>query len=262
MNSIKRVIKLLKKPEMSILPGHLAFFLILSLFPLFSLIGVVVSAFDFSNTSIIEVLNFLPTEITDILLPYLTDGLSVLNITFIIVGLYVASNSSSAIILASNVVYKFENKHYVHRKIKSIFMTFWLLVLVLFSLIVLGFGTFILQNLMNIGILKNITDGTYVLISLYKYLIGFVFIFITIKIIYTLAPDQRIKSKCVNIGALFTTIGIVVVTALFSVYITNFARYDILYGNLANIVTLMLLVYLIAYIFILGIAINSNFYEE
>jgi len=38
---IKKLIKIIKKPEMKILPGHLAFFLVLSLIPIITMIGYV-----------------------------------------------------------------------------------------------------------------------------------------------------------------------------------------------------------------------------
>ncbi len=262
MSKLKRFIELLKKPEMSILPAHLAFFLILSLFPLFSMIGVVISILPITTDEIIYALNSLPVDIANILLPFLTESASTFNIIFIIFGLYVSSNASSALIVASNSVYKIENKSYIHRKVKSIFMTFWLILLLLFTLIILAFGTFIIESLMNFGILENLTMHNYIIITVYKYLIGFAFIFFTIKILFTIAPDEIVKSRHVNIGALFTTLGIILVTTVYSFYISNFARYDILYGNLANIVALMLLVYFISYTFILGISLNSSYYNE
>ena len=40
---IKRILITIKRPEMAILPGQLAFFFVLSLVPIISLIGVVAS---------------------------------------------------------------------------------------------------------------------------------------------------------------------------------------------------------------------------
>ena len=45
-------------------------------------------------------------------------------------------------------------------------------------------------------------------------------------------------------------------------YINNIARYDLVYGNLANIVMLLLWIYALAYIFVLGLSINRMSYDE
>lgn len=73
-----------------------------------------------------------------------------------------------------------------------------------------------------------------------------------------MAPDRKIPSSYVNYGAIFTSISWVLVTTIYSYYINNFARYDVFYGGLANIVILMLWVYLLAYIFVIGIGLNYH----
>ena len=75
-----------------------------------------------------------------------------------------------------------------------------------------------------------------------------------------MAPDKKIPSQNVNGGAIFTTIGFILITSLYSYYIQEFANYSIFYGSLANIVILMLWVYLLSYVFVIGMAMN--YHEE
>ena len=77
-----------------------------------------------------------------------------------------------------------------------------------------------------------------------------------IKILYTMAPDKNIPSNQTNYGALFTTFGWIISTYIYSIYINNYARYSIFYGGLANLIILMLWLYLLAYIFTIGLALN------
>ena len=77
-----------------------------------------------------------------------------------------------------------------------------------------------------------------------------------------MAPDKKIPSKNVNGGAIFTTIGWILSTSLYSYYISHYANYSIFYGSLANIVILMLWVYLLSYIFVIGIAMNYHEEQE
>ena len=76
-----------------------------------------------------------------------------------------------------------------------------------------------------------------------------------------MAPDRRIASKYVNHGAAFTTIGWLLITAIYSYYANNVANYNLFYGGLSGIIILMMWVYMIAYIFVIGIAINTSTYH-
>ena len=71
-----------------------------------------------------------------------------------------------------------------------------------------------------------------------------------------MAPDKKIQAREVNKGAIFTSIGFVIVTYIYSAYTTNFAKYDVFYGNLASIVVLMIWFYLLSYIITIGLAFN------
>ncbi len=102
------------------------------------------------------------------------------------------------------------------------------------------------------GIITNIT----LLISVLKGPVSWFIIFVFIKIIFTMAPDKKIESHEVNKGAIFTTVGFILVTYVYSIYTTNFARYDVFYGNLASIVVLIIWFYLLSYIFTIGLALN------
>ena len=71
-----------------------------------------------------------------------------------------------------------------------------------------------------------------------------------------MAPDKPIPSRNVNYGAIFTSLGWVIITTIYSFYINNYANYSVIYGGLANLVILLLWFYLLAYIFVVGLALN------
>lgn len=267
MKRIKRYLleiwRLLRLPEMLILPGNLAFFLLLSLFPIITLFGAVASSLSLSMDGIINSLNgILPVGVAELIVPFITgSGFTSTNVLFIIIGFYLASNGPDSIITASNIVYQSENKNYVFRRIKAIFMTFWLMFLFIIILVFLAFGSFILKKILTFGALGEFISNHYMIITFWKLLLAFFFTFVVIKIIYTMAPDKQFKSKYVNKGAFFATLAIMIVTAIYSFYATNIAHYDVFYGNVANVAILMLLIYIISYIIVLGIAINHNSYQ-
>ena len=90
-----------------------------------------------------------------------------------------------------------------------------------------------------------------------KWPITFLIIYCNLKLIYTIAPSEQILSKDTTYGALFTTVIWTIATAIFSYYLQYFARYDIIYGNLSSLIILMIWIYLLAYVFVFGMAINT-----
>jgi membrane protein len=78
---------------------------------------------------------------------------------------------------------------------------------------------------------------------------------------YVIAPDENIPSNTTNKGALFSSIGWILATEIFAFCIDRFARYDIFYGSISNILVLLLWVYLLSYIYVFGMIINASIYK-
>lgn len=265
MEQIKKYIvsiyNIIIKREVRILPGHLAFFLVLSIMPIITLISYIASLFSFSMADVITVVNqFIPTEVEKLITPLLTTG-SKLSFFLMIIGFFIASNGTHSIILISNMLYDIKDRDYFSRRIKAFLILIMLMTIFAFILIFLGFGNMILKFILNFNLIPHIFDFIYNLFIYLKYPVAFVLTYFFIKATYVMAPDKKISSRYVKKGALFTTIGWIVVTSLYSFYANNLANYDLWYGGLSNLIVLMIWIYIIAYIFVLGIAINANEYH-
>lgn len=248
---------------MLILPGNLAFFLVLSVFPIIILIGLIASTFSLSLDSIVAFINEnLPRQISDIITTFISGKGIDFNVGFFTVTAFVlASNGPHSIIVTSNTLYNFEQGSYLNRRIKALILTILLVLLFIFIIVVLAFGNIIVKAIFEIGILKNLSSFAYSMFVYLKWPIAFFIIFFSIKLLYTIAPDYNIPSRYVNKGAIFTTLGWILTTAIYSYYVTHFSKYDIFYGSLSNIIILMMYIYFLSYILVLGIAINSSSYE-
>ena len=159
------------------------------------------------------------------------------------------------------MLYDIQDRNYVSRRIKAFLILVMLMTIFAFILIFLGFGNMILKFILNLNLIPNISSFIYYLFIYIKYPVAFVLTYFFIKATYVMAPDKRISSHYVKKGALFTTIGWIVVTSIYSYYANNLANYDLWYGGLSNIIVLMIWIYIISYIFVLGIAINVNEYH-
>ena len=260
----EKVFQMIKKPEMRILPGQLAFFLLLSIIPLFAIIAAVAGEFSLSIEALIKTINDnLPQEIAGFIVEII-DGKSLnMNIVvFCISGFILASNGPHSMIIGSNLLYKVKNKDFLTRRIKAILMTIILVMLFLFVLAVPAFGDKIVTLIINVISNAQIGKAIQIGYNILKYPTSLLIIYFFIKLLYTMAPDTTVKSRETTTGALFTTIGWIISTEIFSFYTSYFARYNLLYGSVANLLVLFLWIYLLSYIFVLGMALNASSREE
>ena len=248
---------------MSYLPGNLAFYMVLSIFPILTLIGIIASRFSININSFVNVIDTtLPGNIAPILESFVQGkGLDSNIGIFMIIGFFLASNGTDAIILASNNLYGFPNSDYLRRRIKAIFMIILLLLIFIFMLVFLAYGNKLLNFILSYVSDKKLVELIYRLFIILKWPFAILVIFFNVKLIYTIAPDWKVMSKHTTKGALFTTISWIIVIQIYSFWVTHFARYDLFYGSLSNIAVLMLLTFIISYILMVGIAINVKSYE-
>lgn len=261
---LRRLFNILCKKEMLTLPGQLAFFWLLAIVPTISLIAYGASMFNISTTFISDyITKTLGYNITNLIMPIIEEiKITPSLIVTLFITFYIASGSSSSIIVTSNSLYHFEDTSFIKRKIKSMVMTFILVSMVVFLLLVPTFGNKVVLILGQLNASNNIIRTVDFIFSLTRGPLAWLLVFFLIKIIYTMAPDGFVPSKYNNKGTLFTTFGINFVTLVYSYYVNNIAHYDILYGSLSHIVILMMWLYLIAYIIVIGIAINTEEYEN
>lgn len=260
---IIKIYKIIQIKEIKVLPGHLAFFVVLTIMPVISLITFTCSKFNVSVSDMFSfIFNFMPEKVAEIILPALNDSSSNYSLLFMIFGFIIASNGAHSIILVSNALYKFKNRGFFSRHIKAILMTIMLIIIFLIALVGVAFGNVILKLILDMNIFSNVGFDLYYYFSLIKYPVAFILIYYIIRAIYSMAPDTKILSRSVIPGSLFTTICWLVVTSFYSYYANNLANFDLFYGGISNIIILMMWIYVTSYIFVIGIAINSTNAKE
>lgn len=267
MNKLKKELKhlfnLINEPEMKILPSHLAFFTVLSLIPIITLIAYTATLFKVPLNSFIDTLQgVLPKEVSNILLPIINGkGLDLsVGISMIFV-FFLASNGAHSIIVASNTMYGIEHANYLVRRIKALIIIIIILLTIIFNLLVIGFGNNIVHWILELKVLSDVSPTLYKIFVLFKWPVALIFIFMLVKLLYTIAPDSKIPSRYTNKGALFTTVFWIIATIIYSFYVTNFTNYNLFYGSLTNIIVMMIWIYILSYILVFGMAINASNYK-
>ena len=255
-----KVWKIILKPEMMILPGQLAFFVIISMVPIISIISWIGSLAGVSVEAVTEFLGQIFTSVKfDLIIPNLLGKkMSIEFILVIFVTFVIASNGANSIIVASDQVYGIKQTNYLKRVLKSVTITLLLCILYIFVLIVPLLGNKIMLSF-NYFNLKNIIDPV---LTIVRGPVTWIIIYLFLKSIYVLAPDKEVSPKGLNLGALFSTILWVIATYLYSLWINNFNTYDMYYGSLSSLAILMLWIYLLCYIFVIGLSLNVSVENE
>lgn len=261
---LKRIWKIIRRPEMLVLPGQLAYFFLLAIVPTITLLAYGASlfhlSFDFISNFMTKAFG---SDFANMLIPIVSHvDFNFQFVLALILGFYAASTGAASIVITSNQMYDIPNTSFLHRRIKAVFMTFVLVFLLMFLLVIPVFGTKISNMVEYVNLNASVTRVIVFSIQLMKGPVSWFIIFFLIKIIYTMAPDREISSHANNYGALFATFGFILATMIYSYYINHFAHYSTLYGGLAQFVILMVWLYILAYIFVIGIAINAQKLEK
>ena len=93
---------------------------------------------------------------------------------------------------------------------------------------------------------------------------GFLFVmmvFTIVSMLYHYGTKSGKHSKFFSPGAIFTTILSIFTFYLFSIYVTEFSKYNELYGSIGTLLILMLFVWLNAIILLLGFELNASIYS-
>ncbi|WP_299335722.1 YihY/virulence factor BrkB family protein [uncultured Psychroserpens sp.] len=91
-----------------------------------------------------------------------------------------------------------------------------------------------------------------------KYLFFVVMLYVATATLYYFGTKEGRHSKFFSVGALFTTLLIILTSYLFGVYIENFSQYNKLYGSIGALLILLFYLWLNANILLLGYELNAT----
>jgi membrane protein len=87
-------------------------------------------------------------------------------------------------------------------------------------------------------------------------------IFVVFMLLYWIAPNRKLYLKSVIPGAIFATLGWILVSLGFSMYVSSFANYSATYGSIGGIIVLMMWLYFSGTILMVGGQINAVMQER
>ena len=266
--NFKNLYDTIQRPEMAILPGHLAFYFLMMLIPFLALIGSLLTTIDITSKTVTDIIyENLPDVVADVVISISKQDTAAVSLWVLLIPtLILASNGTYSVITVANSIYKVKDenmvKSYIINKIKSFLMLFVLITIFIFLLLIPTFGNIIFkiigQVITNEKIINNVY---YIMFNILKYPVTFLLVYISIKILYLLAPNIKVKENKVRYGAVIASVLLVVSTIGYSIYIENFSTYETFYGGISSLLILMLWIYVVSYVFTLGMALNVTHYK-
>lgn len=245
--------------------AELAYFFLLSLFPFLIFMLTLTAYLPLSTDDVLGVIEqYAPASAMSLVESITHQTLNNRNgglLSFgIIAALWSASNGMNAIVRSLNHAYDVEeNRSFIIVRLTSIFLTIAMVFTILVALLLPVFGR-------EIGRLaSDFVGASDLFLSIWaaiRWGVSPLVLLIVFSALYVIAPNKKLSLRFVMPGAVFATIGWIVVSTLFSFYVSTFANYSATYGSIGGIIVLMIWFYLSGILIILGGEINALLHKR
>lgn len=173
------------------------------------------------------------------------------NVIYFFIALWAASGAQFSMLRITNFMFtegKSTGKGYFRERFRAIANMLVFLVIIILAVIAMVFGK---------QILTSVGSHTGALMwNILRWPLALVIYFGLISYNYYVMPTDRIPYRSVIPGSIFASVGMVVVTMVYSYYASK-TDYTIIYGVLGNIVAMMVWFYFLAWVLILGVLLNK-----
>lgn len=256
---VKDFMATLKQADVTIYSIVVTYYMLLSFFPLFIVIGNILPYLKIDEATIYPYIReLLPPDIYRLLKDTIEDLLTKSNgglLSISAVGTFWAiSKGINGIRISLDKAYDVsKQKTQIIRRLLSFFMVFLLMLALLVLMFIMGFGQVILEHLLPIlGLPDNILSTFQTL----RWPVTISVLFVVMTCLYYFLPSAKIHFKTILFGAVFTTITWMIVTQAFSLYVIHFSGKISSYGIIGGFILFMFWLNIAASIIIIGGVIN------
>lgn len=263
--SLKKLIEIIKlvydhlgDPYYQGSAATIAYFLFLSILPLVILASQALGLFSLSIDAILRWAEINVSgsgfELIQGLLKHRATGTN--NLILLIIALWAASRANIYLIRLANYTFfdgEIVGKGYVRDRIRSLVTVVVAIVSLTLSLVALVYAPLLLNKLfehsefMDSVITVWMTMRWFVVLGVYILVISLIFYFL---------PSKRLHYTDILPGSLFTSVGLIVVSIAFNLYVSFSTDYDLLYGSFANAVAIIIWFWAIGWVLLIGIVFN------
>lgn len=239
-----------------------AFFMLLSLIPLLLLLLTMIQYTPITKADVMEaVLQVFPKSVNQLMISIVDEvynqSKAIIPLTAL-TALWSAGRGVLSMTTGLNSVYEIrETRNYVFLRVRAMIYTLFFLLIILLSLFLLVFGN-------SLGLFLNhhfpIMEKVIAFIIRTRTVIAFCVLIIFSMLMYKFLPNHKRERKVVFLrqfpGAVVTSLGWLVTSYIFSVYVDIFRGFSDMYGSLTTIILIMLWLYFCMYEMLLGGEVN------
>lgn len=258
--------KSIAKNEITGSGAKLTYYFILSIFPfLIFLLSIISFTPLVGEEVIITLIAILPNEaksvVSGIVNELVASRSETLLSTSFILTLWTGSLGITGLFRSINKAYNVEEtRPFWKHKLLSVIFTIALAALIIIVLLTLVFGEIIANQ---IFIYLGAQDFFYQFWHFMRIIVPLLSLITTFVGLYIIAPStskgNRIKLRYALPGAIFTSIGWIIASIVFSFYVRNFSNYTATYGSLGGIIVLLLWLNLTNMIIVIGAEVNGAY---
>lgn len=257
-------VKALSKGTMGIRSSAIAFNFFLAMFPallfLFTLIPYIpIPDFQTEFVGLLEKL--IPSQTFSIIKGTIDDIaqnprgglLSIGCITTIVL----VSNGVTAVIKAFNSsINTYENRTFINLRVSSLVMMGLIAVLLSTAIALLIFGRSLLWFLISRHVIYGFVSK--MMFYIVQWLVILTLCLVSVSVIYYFAPARRTNMGFISAGSVMATTLLLLTSAGFGYYLSNFSNYNALYGSIGTLIAILVWLNLNAYILLLGFELNLS----
>lgn len=252
--------KRIAEAEISTSSATVAYYLLLSLFPLLIAVGNILPYLQIeSATAMAYLQEIIPSQVFSFLKPAIENLLTqrsggLLSISAL-ATLWSASQSINALQKVMNKAYGVEARgNFIITRIVSILVLVFFMIAFVFVTIVFGFGRVIIDFIQPILEIPHDWINTF---EALKWPVTIVGLLLLMSLIFLLVPNAKVSFRSVIPGAVFATVGWMLLSQIFGLYAKYFAARVSGYQIIGSFIVLMIWLNLISIILIFGGVINA-----
>ena len=235
--------------------AQIAYFFFMSSVPMLIVLTQVLGIFDVSMDFVKDWLeSHLSTEMGSVLVRlFSASSTAVTNVAMIILALWASSSLAFSLsrLTTYTISYGRYRFNFFTERIKAIPIAMGSITVVAATLIGYVYGELIAERIFQSTRMGDLIG------NLRTPVLGLLF-FVVILANYYLLPRIRVPVRAVLPGAIVATVGIMIVTWLYSLYISKATTYNLLYGAFSTIVAMMLWFYFISWVLCIGMMFNKS----
>lgn len=241
--------------------AQVSFYLVLSIVPILILIVQLLGLFNISmGTALALLYEYTGQQISGLMSNlFKFSSLGFGNIIYIIIALWAGSRASFALTRIANYTLTeglSTGRNYFVERVRAIGTLFITIATIVFSIVILCYGKLILSGILEL--LRQ--DPEKYVDSVWLWLrwpLGFVLYFCMIGFNFYMLPTERRTFRHVIPGTFLAAVGLLIVTAAYSIYTSSLANYDIVYGALSSVVAILIWFFFLAWVLLLGVLFNK-----